>query len=204
VVKINVGQTTPTITWANPADIVYGTALGATQLDATASWVVGGRTVNVPGTFSYSPAANTILGTGANQMLGATFTPADRADYTTTTAIVRINVDSTNPPPHVSEIVEAGRTKKGLTAIAVVFDEALNSVSANNSALYSILGSVKKHRKTVYSSKVGIKTVTFDGNAQVTIKFARPYKGAVKATVLGRVLAADGASGDINYSAVVN
>ena len=28
---------TPTITWANPADIVYGTALGATQLDATAS-----------------------------------------------------------------------------------------------------------------------------------------------------------------------
>ena len=40
---INVRQATPTITWANPADITYGTALGATQLDATAS---------VPGTFS--------------------------------------------------------------------------------------------------------------------------------------------------------
>ena len=44
---------TPTITWANPADITYGTALGATQLDATAS---------VAGTFAYTLAA----GTGAH------------------------------------------------------------------------------------------------------------------------------------------
>src|SRR5262249_30185483 len=38
---------TPTITWANPADITYGTALGTAQLDATAP---------VLGTFTYSPA----------------------------------------------------------------------------------------------------------------------------------------------------
>ena len=31
-------QATPTITWANPADITYGTALCGTQLDATSSW----------------------------------------------------------------------------------------------------------------------------------------------------------------------
>ena len=35
---------TPTISWPNPANIVYGTALGSTQLDATA---------NVAGTFAY-------------------------------------------------------------------------------------------------------------------------------------------------------
>src|SRR5205823_5918498 len=40
--------TTPTITWATPADIVYGTALSATQLNATAS---------TAGTFTYTPAA---------------------------------------------------------------------------------------------------------------------------------------------------
>ena len=49
---------TPAITWSNPADITYGTALSGTQLDATAS---------VPGTFVYSPAANTVLNAGANR-----------------------------------------------------------------------------------------------------------------------------------------
>jgi hypothetical protein len=34
---ITVLKATPVITWATPADITYGTALGATQLNATAS-----------------------------------------------------------------------------------------------------------------------------------------------------------------------
>ena len=55
-VTINVTKATPTITWANPADITYGTALGATQLNATA---------DVPGTFVYTPAAGTVLNAGA-------------------------------------------------------------------------------------------------------------------------------------------
>ena len=36
-VSINVTQATPEITWSNPADITYGTALNETQLDAEAS-----------------------------------------------------------------------------------------------------------------------------------------------------------------------
>ena len=39
-----------------PADITYGTALSATQLNATA---------NVPGTFVYTPVAGTVLNAGA-------------------------------------------------------------------------------------------------------------------------------------------
>ena len=58
---IVVAQATPTITWANPASIVYGTALTAAQLDATA---------NVPGTFAYSPAAGAVLGAGISNPLG--------------------------------------------------------------------------------------------------------------------------------------
>ncbi len=72
-----------TITWSNPADIVYGTALTGTQLDATAS---------VPGTFAYSPAANTVLHAGYGQTLSVTFTPNDAADYAVTTSTVVINV----------------------------------------------------------------------------------------------------------------
>ena len=36
----------PTITWSNPADITYGTALSGTQLNATATDPVTGNTVN--------------------------------------------------------------------------------------------------------------------------------------------------------------
>jgi hypothetical protein len=86
-----VDKATPALTWASPADIVYGTALGATQLDATA---------NVPGTFSYTladgvtPAAGAVLGVGPAQILNVTFTPTDTADYTTASAQVSINVDA--------------------------------------------------------------------------------------------------------------
>jgi hypothetical protein len=72
-----------TINWANPAEIVYGTALSGAQLNATAS---------VPGTLSYNPPANTILSAGNSQTLTVTFTPADYADYAGDTASVLINV----------------------------------------------------------------------------------------------------------------
>ena len=36
-VSITVLKATPVITWPTPADIIYGTALSATQLNATAS-----------------------------------------------------------------------------------------------------------------------------------------------------------------------
>ena len=52
-VQLTVSQATPVITWPAPAAIVQGTALSSAQLDATA---------NVPGTFSYNPAAGALLG----------------------------------------------------------------------------------------------------------------------------------------------
>ncbi len=64
---------TPVITWPNPAPIVYGTKLSATQLNATA---------NVPGTFVYAPALGALLDAG-NQTLAVTFTPTDTLNYKT-------------------------------------------------------------------------------------------------------------------------
>src|SRR4029450_11074300 len=73
-VLINVSKATPAITWPTPADIVYGTALSATQLNATA---------NVAGSFAYSPAAGTVLNAGSGQTLSVTFTPEDATNYAT-------------------------------------------------------------------------------------------------------------------------
>jgi hypothetical protein len=79
---MTVGKGTPTISWSDPADIVYGTALGSTQLNATAS---------VPGSFNYTPASGAVLGAGLHP-LTATFTPTDTTDYTTAPAMVYVTV----------------------------------------------------------------------------------------------------------------
>ena len=94
---INVLQATPTISWSNPANIVYGTALSGTQLDATSSWTVGGVSGSVAGTFTYTPAAGTVLGAGDNQTLSVLFTPTDTTDYTTAAATATINVLQATP-----------------------------------------------------------------------------------------------------------
>ncbi|MCU1223822.1 MAG: repeat containing protein [Edaphobacter sp.] len=79
---LTVGKGAVTVTWSNPAGIAYGTALSATQLNATASIV---------GTFAYTPAAGTVLGLGT-QTLNVTFTPTDTASYNTATKAVSLVV----------------------------------------------------------------------------------------------------------------
>lgn len=88
MVAIDVTAGAPAITWANPADIAFGTALSATQLNATA---------DVPGAFSYSPTAGTVLDASNNQTLSLQFTPTDTASYSLATATVSINVLKADP-----------------------------------------------------------------------------------------------------------
>src|SRR5262249_8763378 len=77
-----VNRATPTITWNTPGDIVYGTPLSSTQLDATAGWTIGGSPVTVDGTFTYTPPATTVLHEGQHT-LSEHFVPSDTVDYNT-------------------------------------------------------------------------------------------------------------------------
>jgi hypothetical protein len=86
-VALTVNQATPTITWATPPAITYGTALSATQLDATAS---------VPGSFSYSSPAGTVL-TAGDHSITATFAPTDSVDYKAVTATIYLTVNQATP-----------------------------------------------------------------------------------------------------------
>jgi Chitobiase/beta-hexosaminidase C-terminal domain/Bacterial Ig-like domain (group 2) len=79
----NTGKSSPLITWGAPAGISYGTALSGTQLNATA---------NVAGTFTYAPAAGTVLKAGT-QPLSAVFTPANTTTYSAVTATVQLTVN---------------------------------------------------------------------------------------------------------------
>jgi len=87
-VTVYVLKATPVITWANPPDIVYETALSGIQLNAA---------VNVAGTIVYTPPSGTILNAGNGQELKVSFTPTDTANYSNANATVTINVAKANP-----------------------------------------------------------------------------------------------------------
>ena len=76
-------RTTPTISWATPGAITYGTALSGTQLNATTT---------VPGSFAYLPASGTVLAAGF-QTLNTTFTPSDTTTYAETSYSVGLQVN---------------------------------------------------------------------------------------------------------------
>ena len=86
-VSLTVAKATPVITWPAADPIAYGTALGATQLNATAK---------VPGSFAYSPAAREILEPGVHE-LSVTFTPTDTLNYITARAVVSLTVTEQLP-----------------------------------------------------------------------------------------------------------
>ncbi len=76
------------LTWNNPSNISYGSALSSTQLNASA---------NVPGKFIYSPKLNTVLKPGSGINLNVTFIPTDTVYFTILTKTVKINVLKSKP-----------------------------------------------------------------------------------------------------------
>jgi hypothetical protein len=134
------GQTTPTITWANPASITFGTPLSGTQLNATA---------NVAGSFVYSPAAGTVLSVGAHT-LSTTFTPTDTAHYTTATKSVSITVTSggTGCNAPTSPGVTVCSPANGGTTGTTVQAEAAATITGSLARMELWVDGVKKYSET--------------------------------------------------------
>jgi hypothetical protein len=112
---LTINKADSTITWSNPADIVYGTALSGTQLNATA---------NVDGTYTYSPAAGTLLNVGNNLTLHVDFAPTDSVNYNPASADVRINVQ----PRPVAVTADAKSKTYGDTDPALTYQVTTGSL----------------------------------------------------------------------------
>jgi hypothetical protein len=125
------------------------------------------------------------------------------ANLSATTSF-NINVQSNGPAlssPNATGITSTGSKRKGLTAITIAFDEALNASSAMNSALYSVLGAVTKRRKTTFSKDVAFLGASYNGSMNsVTLMLAKPYKGKVQVTVSPGIVAASGAASGKSFS----
>jgi hypothetical protein len=79
----SIGGILPYIQWENPAEIIYGTPLGAQQLNAFTF---------DQGMLTYDPRAGTLLNAGEAQQLAVVFTPDDPLRYESATNYVTINV----------------------------------------------------------------------------------------------------------------
>ena len=99
------GQTV--LCWPTPSPVPYGTPLGTNQLNA-----IG----NAGGTYTYSPAAGTILPSGTN-VLSVRFTPDDPINYQAVTASVSAVV---YPPP----VIHVGAANGGLALVLTVAPNA--------------------------------------------------------------------------------
>jgi hypothetical protein len=91
-VNVTVSKATPVLTWATPSPITQGTALSATQLNATSGGVAGN--------FVYTPASGTVPAAGL-QTLSVTFTPTDTTDYNSATTSVTLTV---NQAPAITSV----------------------------------------------------------------------------------------------------
>jgi outer membrane protein OmpA-like peptidoglycan-associated protein len=166
------------VTWANPASIVEGTALSATQLNATGS---------IPGTFIYAPAAGTVLAVG-KQALRVTFTPTDTR-LTAVTAEVSIDVTAKPeiiPAPPVSpkySVTGAPKTSinwgagaNAATYTVLVDGKSACSVAVLTCDVMQLLG--PKNVVTVTSVAIGGKT-----SAAVRATYAAPESPQVLTVV---------------------
>ncbi|NEU06733.1 hypothetical protein GZH53_00250, partial [Flavihumibacter sp. R14] len=88
-VSLNVDKANQVITWANPANITYGTLLSATQLNAT---VAGSATAgaSAPGVLTFDPTAGTLLAAGPHTL---SVTAAGTDNYNEATASVSLTVN---------------------------------------------------------------------------------------------------------------
>ncbi len=195
VLKVTAGLTvtvtkgTPSLTWTRPADIADGTPLGKMQLDAVA---------NVPGTFTYTPAAGTILPLGKSEILSVTFTPTDTTDYASVTTTTTINVVS--PPPMIisERPIFQRKLKHGkptgkplLVGFAIDFSTELNAPSAELATNYQVdaiaIKKVKKKTVTNVQPLNDFSVSYSDTSDSVSLLFtAQPtFKTGGQITVLG-------------------
>jgi hypothetical protein len=153
-------QQVPTITWATPANIVYGTPLSGAQLDAAGN--------PSGGTYVYTPTAGTVLPTG-QQTLSVTYTPPDVIDYTTATASVKLTVT-----PGTPTITITSSANPVFSTAAVTFTASLPSYASSETGTMTFYaGSTAIGTATVSGGSATLTTTALAaGNQSITVVYS--------------------------------
>jgi sugar lactone lactonase YvrE len=177
--SITVNPATPTITWATPSPITYGTALSAIQLDAVLS---------VAGSCTYLPAAGTVLSAGA-QTLTATCTPTDTTDYSSVSKTVSLTVNQATP------------TIAWTAPSAITYGTALSATQLN--AALSVAGGCTYLPAAGTVLSAGVQTLTATCTPTDTTDYKTPMPSSMTLTVNRAPLTVTASSASIAYGAAV-
>jgi hypothetical protein len=160
-VPFSVTASSPTVTWAPPAPITYGTPLSTTQLDAV-------KPTGIDGVLTYTPAEGTVLSAGLQQTLSVTFTPAS-ANYAPVTISVTINVLPATP------------SITWPNPLPIVYGTLLSGQQLDASVSNGLLGAIKG----AMSYTPGLGTLLQAGTHSLTATFtpSDPNYSAISATV---------------------
>jgi hypothetical protein len=169
-VFVTVAQATPTVASVNPVNLTYGTTLANGQLSGAATFVVGGSTVSVPGVFTYSSAAGSVLSAGNGHSEAVTFTPADTTDYTPASGTVTVNVAKATP------IVG------NVNPITIIYGTALSNNPVAEVDMFTPGG-------TITTGDVNAITISFVGGATHTVTFTTGSTRTAAAVSAGLVAA---------------
>ena len=143
------------IAWANPADIVFGTPLGAAQLNASVS-VIGPAPA---GAVSYAPPADTVLNPGAGQAL--TVNVAETNNYEAAAKTVFINVGKM--PTSITVSGPAFIAQGGSVTLSGVLTDANNNPLGSRSVTFSIGSGAGVQNCTGMTNAGGLATCAIAG-----------------------------------------
>ncbi|WP_210465319.1 MBG domain-containing protein [Rufibacter roseolus] len=136
-VSLTVNKAEQVITWSDPANIVYGTPLSGTQLNATA---LGGATL------TYSPEATTVLGAGTRTL---TVNAAEAANFKAGSKSVEIIVEkATVSPVWTAGTLEQTYDNKVKTVVATTTPAGLTlsydfgSATPKNAGSYPVTATI--------------------------------------------------------------
>jgi uncharacterized repeat protein (TIGR03803 family) len=166
----------PSISWTNPADIVYGTALSSTELNASTT---------IAGTFVYTPSIGTQLNVGS-QTLSVTFTPTDAVNYNSTNREVTVNVAKASQQITFSPIPDKTVGDDSFL-LSVLTSSGLPISFTTPSDKISIIGNkvtiLKSGRVSIFASQAG--SVNFMAAERIEQSFCvKPMKPIITMTTL--------------------
>ena len=151
---LTVNMATPTITWATPAAIPYGTPLSATQLDAT---------MNAPGTCYYTPDTGIVLEVGT-QTLAVDCMPNDTVDYNIPAEqTVSLTVSQSTPSIWISNLPASAGYGQNFGVAYSYSGDGTTSVVSNTTSICTVSGDVV--------SFVGLGTCSLTASATGTTNY---------------------------------
>ena len=156
---LNISQATPAVTWSNPANITFGSALGNAQLNATAS---------VPGAFVYTPAAGTVPPVGNSQTLSVVFTPSS-SNYLAVAKSVLINVLPASGGGSPANLVPTSKLARvsGQVVATVTITNTGGTAAQNVTVTASRIGAVP----TTTALPIALGSLPGGSSVQVVVSF---------------------------------